>query len=279
MGYSVVRAGNRFGNLVTVSEAGRMKAGNRIWLCRCDCGNDVERSAKYLKLSAAPSCGCAQVLAKSLRKPDAKATSVSFIRDGKRVHTRTYKSWTAAIQRCHNPKNKSFEKYGAKGISVCEEWRNSFSTFVEHMGERPEGMTLDRYPDGKGNYEPGNCRWATYREQALNRDFGYRIECNGEILNLREIADRSGFPYSQVIAAFQDGRLDVSAGISIKAKKIVRALSDAQVAEIRSLRGVETTRTLAARFGLSRQYIGRIQRGIRLAGRGTSDEPCPEVHD
>jgi len=81
----------------------------------------------------------------------------------------TKTSWRRMIDRCTNPKHPYFHNYGGKGITVCERWRESFLNFLEDMGRRPEGRTIDRYPNGEGNYEPGNCRWATKNEQAQNR--------------------------------------------------------------------------------------------------------------
>ncbi len=83
--------------------------------------------------------------------------------------TPTYFSWQAMKMRCLNPRHKKFYLYGGRGISVCERWLESFDNFLSDMGERPDGKTLDRYPNKDGNYEPGNCRWATQTEQLSNR--------------------------------------------------------------------------------------------------------------
>lgn len=85
----------------------------------------------------------------------------------KRAQTPTYKSWAHMHQRCRNPKCRQYKWYGARGVRVCERWE-SFENFLADMGERPNGKTLDRI-DGEGDYEPGNCRWATSSEQQRNR--------------------------------------------------------------------------------------------------------------
>lgn len=80
----------------------------------------------------------------------------------------SYHSWYNAKRRCTNPTDKRFARYGGRGISMCDRWLNDFHAFVEDMGIRPEGMTLDRI-DNDGNYEPSNCRWATPKQQSQNQ--------------------------------------------------------------------------------------------------------------
>lgn len=120
---------------------------------------------------------------------------------------RLYWVWAAMVQRCHNPRNKGYRNYGAKGVRVCERWRDS-SAFMADMGVPPAGLTLERI-DSKGNYEPTNCRWATRKEQSSNRpDFCRYYVIDGERITLKEAVARYGHPsisYRAVVKRIERG--------------------------------------------------------------------------
>ena len=105
--------------------------------------------------------------------------------------TPTYKTWDALRQRCLNPKNKDYPRYGGAGISVCDRWKHSFEAFLADMGERPAGMTLDRINNDEG-YSKENCRWATIVTQNRNRRSNVIIEYNGESGPISFWAERMG---------------------------------------------------------------------------------------
>jgi len=109
------------------------------------------------------------------------------------THSRVFKSWDSMLQRCTNPNAPDYPRYGGKGITVCDKWR-SFDAFYSDMGDRPEGTTLDRYPNKNGSYEPGNCRWATPLEQQLNRNNTMYVTHGGVTKTLIEWADEKGMP-------------------------------------------------------------------------------------
>jgi hypothetical protein len=102
-------------------------------------------------------------------------------------------AWRDMKKRCLNPRHPSYSGYGDRSIRVCKRWRDSFGAFLADMGPRPSPKhSLDRFPDKDGNYEPGNCRWATWKEQGLNKRTNRYLELAGERLTLTEWAERTG---------------------------------------------------------------------------------------
>lgn len=109
------------------------------------------------------------------------------------TYQREYNSWYSMKSRCLDERHERFPHYGAKGVKICQRWIDSFDNFMDDMGKRPEGTTLDRI-DSKGNYEPSNCRWATYSEQTLNTSSTLWINDNGENICLTYFAKKYGIP-------------------------------------------------------------------------------------
>lgn len=136
---------------------------SRRYRFRCSCGRESEARGQTIKAAAGcNSCSRGRTGSGAAHGQRRKATHGQ-------AGSRTYRSWSAMIDRCTRPGHKSWHRYGGRGISVCDQWRTSFEAFLQDMGERPAGMTLDRHPDPDGNYEPGNCRWATPTQQRANQ--------------------------------------------------------------------------------------------------------------
>lgn len=136
--------------------------------------------------------------------------------------TPTYNSWAAMRQRCEYPGAIEYKRYGARGIRVCERWK-TFANFLEDMGVRPAGATLDRI-DSNGNYEPGNCRWASKKVQANNCSANTVVEYDGKKLTIAQWADRSGLPASVISKRLRRGwsakdSLSLPLGTNIKPRR------------------------------------------------------------
>lgn len=170
--------GRRYGRLV-VLRRGQPSGSRRLrarWICICDCGTEKSILMDALQGQHARSCGCLDMETK---------TSHGMSR------TPEYKVWRAMQDRCTNPNNQSWDRYGGRGITVCDAWKD-FTSFIADMGIRPSpGHSIDRI-DGNGNYEPDNCRWATIHEQNNNREGNVLLTWKGETMTLVQWGRRLG---------------------------------------------------------------------------------------
>lgn len=178
-------AGKRFGRWTIVVRAETLPGYRELcWLCRCDCGTVRTVGGGSLRSGASAGCGC--VLAEVNR---ARLTTHGHAAG---TGTAEYRSWSAMRTRCRNPNDSAFPDYGGRGIAICERW-DSFDLFLADMGPRPSPHhSIDRFPDMNGNYEPGNCRWATAKEQANNRRSSRLIAFNGRDLTIAQWAEVLG---------------------------------------------------------------------------------------
>ena len=172
--------GQRFGYLTVISRAGTSTGKTKCatWLCQCDCGNQVVRVSQYLRKRQRThprSCGC---------------------HHGNETHkmsrTRVFSNYQNMIRRCHSPKGKDYRNYGARGITVCERWQESFENFWQDMGPTHQpGLTLDRV-DNNGPYSPENCRWATVIAQSNNKRTNTMVDTPQGRMSLSDAAKAAG---------------------------------------------------------------------------------------
>lgn len=176
--------GQAFGRLSVLRRSGTRCTPNgtkkALWECICECGALIEVPSQSLRIGNTRSCGCLQKEAMALAA---------------RTHGMTnspeHQSWRGMWERCMNEKNSHYLSYGGAGVGVWTLWRD-FSVFFNDMGPRPEGTSLDRFPDTGGHYEPSNCRWATSAEQSRNTSRTVNITWNGETLCRKDWAERMG---------------------------------------------------------------------------------------
>lgn len=198
----------RFGKLLVVKKA-YCKNQKVYWQCICDCGNTTFVTTSNLRCNRIKSCGCLKVE----QLIDRSSTH-------NKRYTKLYEVWKTIKQRCLNPKNKSYHNYGGRGIVVCKEWLNDYSSFYNWSMENgyKEGLTIDRI-NNNGNYEPSNCRWATRVVQCNNTRLNKYITINNETKSLADWCRHYNISYSLVRQRIYISNWDVIKAITTPPKK------------------------------------------------------------
>lgn len=179
--------GKRFGNITILAQQ-RVESGRRMALIICDCGIRTVVYPENIRNGLTKTCG----------------NHIGRRRTHGMYKSKEYPIWNQMIRRCTRPKHPEFSNYGARGIKVCERWMK-FENFYADMGAKPTGRSLDRFPDNDGNYEPGNCRWATSIEQCNNMRKNVYIEFNGRRQTATEWARETGIKAGTLTYRFRRG--------------------------------------------------------------------------
>lgn len=202
MGTQIDLVGQRFERLLVLDRA--QNKGNLIqWRCKCDCGNESIASTKKLRNGRRKSCGCA-------RLPSVMEAKVTHGHSCGGKITAELRIWMNMRSRCNCQSNKSFNRYGGRGITICKSW-DDFGKFLLDMGERPSAKhSLDRI-DNDGPYCADNCRWATSAEQSRNRSSNVMVEYQGKSLCAKDAAEMAGIKHTTLLwrinAGWPTGRL------------------------------------------------------------------------
>lgn len=235
--------GRMFHSWTVIEYAGQNRWGHSMWLCRCRCGTEASVGAKDLR---------------SGRHNQCRRCAVTKHGHGKygRQRTPSYMVWQSMRERCNNTESISYDRYGGRGISVCDRW-NDFSAFLADMGERPSlSHTIDRV-NNDGNYEPGNCRWATAAEQATNRSDNRMLTHDGKTMCVSEWAIAIGVPHYIIRNRLRIG-WSVDRTLSVRPKPRGSSLTDATRERIVSMiRRGASVQDVAASVGRSLSAVYR----------------------
>lgn len=182
--------GKRFGRLTILKKAEKKNGKKLFWLCKCDCGLTKEIDGDPIRRGAVVSCGCYSRERTSIRMSQISTTHGMS-------NTNIWWRWAGMRERCTNKKTNNYKNYGGRGIKVCDRWL-TFENFYEDMkAGYSAGLSLERI-DNNGNYEPGNCRWATRKEQMRNYRRNRLITHKGETKTLQEWSESTGLKSSTI---------------------------------------------------------------------------------
>lgn len=188
-------SGERFFRLVAIRKVDMPNDKNHsYWECKCDCGNTVIVRRDSLKNGHAKSCGC--YLQERYKDGHLKTHGEKCMK--------LYKAWQSIKQRCKNPKSESYNNYGGRGITICDEWENDYLAFKKWSmanGFDPNAkgheLSIDRI-NVDGNYEPNNCRWVGHVVQNYNKRCTVKVDIYGKLMTLKDISDEYDIPISRV---------------------------------------------------------------------------------
>jgi hypothetical protein len=203
-------AGRRFGRLIAIRPD---RTGKTIrWECECDCGNTCSIPISSLsKKRPTESCGCLW-----------KETVAGCTRTHGQSETYLYRIWTLIIQRCRNPNNPAYPRYGGRGITICDQWRESFEEFASSIGDRPSPThSIDRI-NNDGNYEPGNVRWATKEEQGNNSRKNHLLAFQGVTRTISQWEKETGIPQKRILARIAQQGWSVERALTTPPRPIKR---------------------------------------------------------
>ncbi len=254
-------AGQVFGKW-TVLGYDHAKDRNSFWLCRCECGTEKPVRGTDLRSSVSTQCkSCA-----SRQSPTKHGGSSE---DG---NSPEYRIWIGMKQRCYNPNAAGFKDYGGRGIVVCDRWKDDYAAFLEDMGPRPDGLTIDRL-DNDGDYEPGNCEWKTQTYQNRHTRRNRYLEHDGRRMIVKDWAEELGITSQALQARIADGwtmerilttpkkgknrqhvRLITHGGETLSFVEWARRIG----IHVDSLRNRLKRMTLAQALDMPRQSVGRL---------------------
>lgn len=260
-----IKKGQKFGRLTVIREVeprfdskGRKI---RMVLCKCDCGNRSTLQLSRLTCGITSSCGCLRLeRVGSLNKRYEKITGQKLPDSFSFRETRIYRIWTDMLHRCINPTEKN---YHGKGITVCEEWRSDFFNFYFWAIENgyTDKLTIDRL-NSNGNYEPSNCRWATYKQQNNNNCMNKSITYNGETHTVGEWGDITGIGRDLLYERVIFNHWPIEKAFATPPEQHRKPLTDDEVRDIRkrSSEGV-SRRKLADDYNIDISCIHNLLRG------------------
>lgn len=274
----MLRGVTRFGRLTVTGEGDPLKWRGRQYRrakCVCDCGTERHVDPAKLRTGQTLSCGC---------------YAAQRARENNRTHgmsrSSVYHIWSSMKARCFHPSTRNFADYGGRGITVCARWRDSFEAFYEDMGPRPSpDHSIDRI-DVNGNYEPGNCRWATSLEQGSNKRNNRLVEVQGQRMTLAEACRLSPLSRNSILRRIEGG-MSVEDALSLppdrsqgSRRKSNNRYIDFQgrrvlLIEVCEIAGVEPSHL---RYHLGRGRATEEAIEFILAGKAADKTKCPQGH-